>query len=67
MVPSILYTHFLYYQVREETYLAFEQIYPVLTEFRKNQQWYGHDFFILLLFTIYADCYNFNESQLLSY
>ncbi|KAG6493168.1 hypothetical protein ZIOFF_048145 [Zingiber officinale] len=27
-------------KVREETYLAFENIYPVLTEFRKNQQWY---------------------------
>lgn len=21
--------------------MAFENIYPVLTEFRKNQQWYG--------------------------
>jgi len=52
--------------VREETYLAFEQIYPVLTEFRKNQQWYGHEF-ILLLFAIYADCYSFNESPLLIY
>ena len=26
-------------QVRDETYTAFENIYPVLTEFRKNQQW----------------------------
>ncbi|KAF7119479.1 hypothetical protein RHSIM_Rhsim13G0234100 [Rhododendron simsii] len=29
-------------KVREETYTAFENIYPVLTEFRKVQQWYGH-------------------------
>nr|KYP42679.1 TATA-box-binding protein [Cajanus cajan] len=28
-------------KVRDETYTAFENIYPVLTEFRKNQQWYG--------------------------
>lgn len=28
-------------QVRDETYTAFENIYPVLTEFRKIQQWYG--------------------------
>ncbi|KAJ8630760.1 hypothetical protein MRB53_024083 [Persea americana] len=26
--------------VRDETYTAFENIYPVLTEFRKSQQWY---------------------------
>ncbi|KAG6484527.1 hypothetical protein ZIOFF_053046 [Zingiber officinale] len=26
------------FQVRDETYTAFENIYPVLTEFRKNQQ-----------------------------
>ncbi|KAL2932346.1 TATA-box-binding protein [Bienertia sinuspersici] len=26
--------------VREETYTAFENIYPVLTEFKKSQQWY---------------------------
>lgn len=26
-------------QVREEIYEAFENIYPVLTEFRKVQQW----------------------------
>ncbi|PPD77386.1 hypothetical protein GOBAR_DD25688 [Gossypium barbadense] len=26
-------------KVRDETYTAFENIYPVLTEFRKNQQW----------------------------
>uniref|UniRef100_A0A453GZQ0 TATA-box-binding protein n=1 Tax=Aegilops tauschii subsp. strangulata TaxID=200361 RepID=A0A453GZQ0_AEGTS len=26
-------------KVREETYTAFENIYPVLTEFRKVQQW----------------------------
>nr|GMD44871.1 TATA-box-binding protein [Ipomoea batatas] len=30
------------FQVRDETYTAFENIYPVLTEFRKNQQWYVH-------------------------
>lgn len=30
-----------YFQVREETYTAFENIYPVLTEFRKVQQWYA--------------------------
>ncbi|CAL9145707.1 unnamed protein product [Musa hybrid cultivar] len=29
-------------KVREETYTAFENIYPVLTEFRKSQQWYIH-------------------------
>ncbi|XBH82374.1 hypothetical protein VPH35_071051 [Triticum aestivum] len=28
-------------KVREETYTAFENIYPVLTEFRKVQQWYA--------------------------
>lgn len=27
-------------QVRDEIYEAFENIYPVLTEFRKIQQWY---------------------------
>ncbi|KAE8705554.1 TATA-box-binding protein [Hibiscus syriacus] len=26
-------------KVRDETYTAFENIYPVLTEFRKSQQW----------------------------
>ncbi|GKA83270.1 TATA-box-binding protein, partial [Tanacetum coccineum] len=26
-------------KVRDETYSAFENIYPVLTEFKKNQQW----------------------------
>ncbi|KAG0463455.1 hypothetical protein HPP92_019524 [Vanilla planifolia] len=26
-------------KVRDETYTAFENIYPVLTEFRKTQQW----------------------------
>jgi len=26
-------------QVRDEIYEAFENIYPVLTEFRKVQQW----------------------------
>ncbi|RYR41130.1 hypothetical protein Ahy_A08g037525 isoform B [Arachis hypogaea] len=31
-------------KVRDETYTAFENIYPVLTEFRKNQQWYGCGF-----------------------
>lgn len=30
-------------QVRDETYTAFENIYPVLTEFRKSQQWYVID------------------------
>jgi transcription initiation factor TFIID TATA-box-binding protein len=30
-------------KVRDETYTAFENIYPVLTEFRKNQQWYARD------------------------
>ncbi|KAF3781194.1 TATA-box-binding protein [Nymphaea thermarum] len=28
------------FKVRDETYTAFENIYPVLTEFRKSQQWY---------------------------
>ncbi|CAI9776758.1 unnamed protein product [Fraxinus pennsylvanica] len=27
-------------KIRDETYAAFENIYPVLTEFRKVQQWY---------------------------
>jgi hypothetical protein len=27
------------FQVRDEIYEAFENIYPVLTEFRKVQQW----------------------------
>ncbi|GMH02723.1 hypothetical protein Nepgr_004562 [Nepenthes gracilis] len=31
-------------KVREETYTAFENIYPVLTEFRKNQQWQALSF-----------------------
>ncbi|THF95739.1 hypothetical protein TEA_025332 [Camellia sinensis var. sinensis] len=31
-------------KVRDETYTAFENIYPVLTEFRKNQQWLGLGF-----------------------
>ncbi|KVI02005.1 Beta2-adaptin/TBP, C-terminal domain-containing protein [Cynara cardunculus var. scolymus] len=39
-------------KVRDETYTAFENIYPVLTEFRKNQQWYGtllfFDLFLVL-------------------
>lgn len=39
---SILYE----FQVRDETYTAFENIYPVLTEFRKNQQWYGNRLFV---------------------
>ncbi|KAM0951898.1 putative TATA-box binding protein [Dioscorea sansibarensis] len=30
-------------KVRDETYTAFENIYPVLTEFRKSQQWYVID------------------------
>ncbi|KAK8638660.1 hypothetical protein V6N13_137073 [Hibiscus sabdariffa] len=37
-------------KVRDETYTAFENIYPVLTEFRKNQQWLEtiplHSFFL---------------------
>ncbi|KAF3618528.1 TATA-box-binding protein [Capsicum annuum] len=33
-------------KVRDETYTAFENIYPVLTEFRKNQQWYDDGLFI---------------------
>ncbi|XP_052185313.1 TATA-box-binding protein 1-like [Diospyros lotus] len=28
-------------KVRDETYTAFENIYPVLIEFKKVQQWYG--------------------------
>ncbi|KAJ0801221.1 putative TATA-box binding protein [Helianthus annuus] len=31
-------------KVRDETYTAFENIYPVLTEFRKNQQFGTHGF-----------------------
>lgn len=38
MVSMLLFDFFL--QVRDETYTAFENIYPVLTEFRKVQQWY---------------------------
>ncbi|CAD6266758.1 unnamed protein product [Miscanthus lutarioriparius] len=34
-------------KVREETYTAFENIYPVLTEFRKVQQWYVASEYIL--------------------
>ncbi|ONK74308.1 uncharacterized protein A4U43_C03F4910 [Asparagus officinalis] len=37
-------------KVREETYAAFENIYPVLTEFRKSQQWYESIMCILILF-----------------
>ncbi|KAK4359533.1 hypothetical protein RND71_021762 [Anisodus tanguticus] len=33
-------------KVRDETYTAFENIYPVLTEFRKNQQWYDDRLFV---------------------
>nr|GMD26127.1 TATA-box-binding protein [Ipomoea batatas] len=40
-------------KVRDETYTAFENIYPVLTEFRKNQQWYDTGFyFLFFLFLI---------------
>ncbi|GJM96091.1 hypothetical protein PR202_ga12900 [Eleusine coracana subsp. coracana] len=38
-------------KVREETYTAFENIYPVLTEFRKVQQWYA---FFSIKFTVCA-------------
>ena len=40
--PFASFSFILYFvlQVREETYTAFENIYPVLTEFRKVQQWY---------------------------
>ena len=41
LVMAITYTG-IPSQVREETYTAFENIYPVLTEFRKSQQWYIH-------------------------
>ncbi|CAL9074683.1 unnamed protein product [Musa textilis] len=42
-------------KVREETYTAFENIYPVLTEFRKSQQWYIHAYTscFMLLFAIH--------------
>ncbi|KAH1199481.1 TATA-box-binding protein [Glycine max] len=36
-------------KVRDETYTAFENIYPVLTEFRKNQQWYGSGSFSVVI------------------
>lgn len=37
-------------QVRDETYTAFENIYPVLTEFRKAQQWYVKYVYKLFLY-----------------
>jgi DNA-directed RNA polymerase subunit F len=40
------------FQVRDETYTAFENIYPVLTEFRKVQQWYA--LFLIKLSLQYA-------------
>ncbi|GAU35392.1 hypothetical protein TSUD_160430 [Trifolium subterraneum] len=51
-------------KVRDETYTAFENIYPVLTEFRKNQQWYAHDsicttFSIGIGYTCYNQMYTF--------
>ncbi|TKY63619.1 TATA-box-binding protein [Spatholobus suberectus] len=55
-------------KVRDETYTAFENIYPVLTEFRKNQQWYGLVFMHLiislvfsLVFVVYTDSCNFKD------
>ncbi|KAH1206475.1 TATA-box-binding protein [Glycine max] len=41
-------------KVRDETYTAFENIYPVLTEFRKNQQWY-EVVFAYLTFSVHTD------------
>lgn len=41
LIDLISIVSFSILQVRDETYTAFENIYPVLTEFRKNQQWYG--------------------------
>ena len=35
-----LYLTLFSFQVRDETYTAFENIYAVLTKFRKVQQWY---------------------------
>ncbi|WJX21882.1 hypothetical protein P8452_11250 [Trifolium repens] len=49
-------------KVRDEIYAAFENIYPVLTEFKKNQQWYGY--ILLFVYTGYANYYDFNESPL---
>lgn len=42
--------------MRDETYTAFENIYPVLTEFRKNQQWYGPVFMHLTISLGYLLC-----------
>ncbi|KAG5232807.1 TATA-box-binding protein [Salix suchowensis] len=39
-------------KVRDETYTAFENIYPVLTEFRKVQQWYASLSLFLFLYLI---------------
>ncbi|XP_047972232.1 TATA-box-binding protein 2-like isoform X1 [Salvia hispanica] len=41
-------------KVKDETYAAFENIYPVLTEFQKVQQWYGDDG--VVCFNFYHDC-----------
>ncbi|OMO62331.1 TATA-box binding protein [Corchorus capsularis] len=38
-LEGLAYSHGAFSSVRDETYTAFENIYPVLTEFRKNQQW----------------------------
>ncbi|KAK8610964.1 hypothetical protein V6N13_131030 [Hibiscus sabdariffa] len=42
-------------KVRDETYTAFENIYPVLTEFRKNQQWLETILFILYRLFIFHE------------
>lgn len=50
------------FQVRDETYTAFENIYPVLTEFRKNQQWYD-----IYDITYYFDIYVFTPEGSLTF
>ena len=48
--------------MRDETYTAFENIYPVLTEFRKNQQWYEF-VLIYLTFSIHTDVTLFSHQN----
>lgn len=62
-IPAYLIFLLIYFfcQVREETYAAFENIYPVLTEFRKSQQWYEFimSFIIFLLHTSFLTLAHF--------
>ncbi|RAL48105.1 hypothetical protein DM860_018306 [Cuscuta australis] len=51
-------------KVREETYTAFENIYPVLTEFRKNQQWHILPSMLRVASTIGSQSMHFTEEEL---